>query len=212
MHEQIQIRYTKESQTGSNLSCGGTIDFAEIRPGEIVLDLGCGRGRETFMAATLAGPSGKAFGLDLTQAMVDLARRTAGESADVQAGRIQVEFVQGDIETLPFPDQAFDVVISSCVINHARDKQRVYREIHRILRPGGRFVIADAVTKEPLPEAVKADPQAWADCYGGAVTREEYLASIAAAGFPDVLVLASREYQKNGFDFMSLTLSGVKPS
>lgn len=212
MHEQIQIRYTKESQAGSNLSCGGTIDFAEIRTGEIVLDLGCGRGRETFMAATLAGPSGKAFGLDLTQAMVDLARRTAGESADVQAGRIQVEFVQGDIETLPFPDQAFDVVISSCVINHARDKQRVYREIHRILRPGGRFVIADAVTKEPLPEAVKTDPQAWADCYGGAVTRKEYLASIAAAGFPVVQVLTSREYLKNGFDFMSLTLSGVKPS
>ncbi|MDD2534601.1 MAG: methyltransferase domain-containing protein, partial [Eubacteriales bacterium] len=212
VHEQIQIRYTRESQTSSNLSCGGNVAFLNIKLGETILDLGCGRGRETFEAAHLAGPTGRAVGLDLTQAMVDKASATATESLDVQSGRIHVEFVQGDIERLPFADDSFDAIISSCVINHAQDKQRVYREIFRILRPGGRFVISDAVTKYPLPAAVKADPTAWAECFGGAITREEYFDSIAIAGFPRLSVLASREYLKNGYDFASLTLRGEKPT
>lgn len=210
MHELIQIRYTRESQSGSNLSCGGTVDYANVLPGEIFLDLGCGRGRETFAAARLSGPAGKAYGLDLTEAMVDVARAAAAEDAQVKAGLIHVEFVQGDIESLPFPDQTFDGVISSCVINHARDKTRVYREIYRILKPGGRFIIADAVTKEPLPESVKSDPQAWADCFGGAVTQDVYFASIAKAGFSQLTILTEREYLKNGYNFKSLTLRGIK--
>ncbi len=210
MHEQIQIRYTRESTSGSNLSCGGAIDFAKVMPGEIILDLGCGRGRETFAAALQAGASGKAYGLDLTKAMVDVATAAADASPDVQNGSMQVEFVQGDIENLPFADQMFDVIISSCVINHARDKERVYREIYRILKPGGRFIVADAMTKHPLPDEVKADPQAWADCYGGAITQEEYFDSISRAGFWELTVLSKREYLKNGYDFMSLTLHGVR--
>lgn len=210
MHDKIQIRYTQESQTASNLSCGGNLEFLDIQPGESVLDLGCGRGRETLEAALIAGPTGRAVGLDLTQAMVDKAREIASSIPAVVDGLAHLEFIQGDIEALPFADESFDAVISSCVINHARNKQPVYREIHRILRSGGRFVISDAVTREPLPDSVRQDPQAWADCYGGAVTRDDYLQSISEAGFPDLIIVKSREYLKNGYDFMSLTIRGEK--
>lgn len=210
MHDKIQIRYTQESQTHSNLSCGGNLEFLDVQPGETVLDLGCGRGRETLEAALAAGPEGRAVGLDLTQAMVEKAREIAAATSAVIDELAHLEFVQGDIEDLPFAKDSFDAVISSCVINHARDKQQVYREIHRILRPGGRFVISDAVTREPLPDSVRQDPQAWADCYGGAITRDEYLQSISEAGFPVLTIVKSREYIKNGYDFMSLTIRGEK--
>ena len=203
--EKIQNRYEEESVGCCTLGCGNTLESLEIVPGEEILDLGCGRGEEALEAAVLAGPNGMIMGLDLTSAMVAKARQNAQQS-----GIDNVGFVQGDVEYLPFKSDSFDGVMSNCVINHAPDKERVYREIRRVLRPGGRFVVADAVTKEPLPESVKNDSEAWAQCFGGAITEKEYLEAIKSAGFRRIDILHRREYVKNGYDFISLTIKAVK--
>ncbi len=205
MINEIQTRYTKESTGSCNLSCGSNLDFLKIIPGEIVLDLGCGRGSETIQAAMQTGPKGTAIGLDLTQAMVDTAIANAKE-----AGVSNASFIQGDIEKLPFENDKFNAVISNCVINHAKDKSAVYSEIFRVLKNGGRFVISDAVTKNPLPPEVKNDPEAWAACFGGAVTEGEYLESIKSSGFSNIDILKRREYLKNEYEFISLTIMAIK--
>lgn len=205
LHQEIQDRYETEAASCCSLGCGSTLDALSIAQGERILDLGCGRGEETLQAAELVGPNGWAEGLDLTEAMVTKAKENA-ERASIN----NATFVQGDIEALPFSDNRFDGIMSNCVINHAPDKQKVYKEIHRVLRAGGRFVVADAVTKMPLPQHVKNDPEAWAQCYGGAVTEKEYLEAIQAAGFSEVSILNRREYIKNGYDFISLTIKAVK--
>jgi len=205
IHQQIQDRYEEEAATCSCLGCGSTMEALNIAEGERILDLGCGRGEDTLLAAVLVGPQGHATGLDLTSAMV----KRAMENAET-AGISNATFVQGNIEALPFPDESFDGVMSNCVINHAKDKSAVYREIRRVLKQGGRFVIADATTKEPLSPEVKNDPQAWAECYGGAITEAEYLAAIKGAGFSRIDIINRREYIKNGYDFVSLTIMAVK--
>ena len=205
LHQEIQDRYEAEATSCCSLGCGSTLDALGISPEEKILDLGCGRGEETLQAAQMVGHKGLATGLDLTEAMVTKARENAINTAATNA-----TFVQGDIEVLPFPDESFDGVMSNCVINHAPDKQKVYREIHRVLRAGGRFVVADAVTKESLPDEVKNDPEAWAQCYGGAVTEKEYFEAIQSAGFSEIYILNRREYLKNGYDFISLTIKAVK--
>ena len=205
MQKVIVKRYTKESAKCSNLSCGSNLGFMDIELGEYVLDLGCGRGSETIEAARLAGQKGKAIGLDITPAMIIQAKAQAAA-----VGVQNIDFVHGDIESLPFEDMTFHAVMSNCVMNHARSKKAAYKEIHRVLKTGGRFVISDAVTKDPLPDFVKNDPQAWADCFGGAVTEKEYLDSIQDAGFEEVTLLHRREYIKNGYDFISLTILARK--
>jgi arsenite methyltransferase len=205
LHQEIQDRYEAEAVSCCTLGCGSSLEALDISHGEKILDLGCGRGEETLQAAQMVGSDGLAIGLDLTEAMIAKARENAA-----QAGVGNVEFKQGDIENLPFADASFDGVMSNCVINHAPDKGKVYREIRRVLRLGGRFVVADAVTKSPLPEEVKNDPEAWAQCYGGAVTEREYLNAIQSAGFTEIYILNRREYIKNGYDFISLTIKAVK--
>ena len=201
----IQQRYTSESQSNCNLSCGSNLDFLDIKEGESVLDLGCGRGTETMQAAMLTGQAGLAVGLDITQAMIDEALRI---SEGVGIGNTR--FYKGDIESLPFENCFFDAVMSNCVINHAKDKEKVYREIFRVLKVNGRFVVSDAVTKHSLPDEIKNDPDAWAQCFGGAITEEKYLSSIRNAGFSSIDILKRREYIKNGFDFISLTIRAKK--
>ncbi|MGE4276580.1 MAG: methyltransferase domain-containing protein [Lawsonibacter sp.] len=205
MVEEIQKRYAKEAERCDNLSCGTNLAFMNITPGERILDLGCGRGGDTIEAAKLTGPTGLSCGMDITDAML----ATAAAAAKSQ-GLDNVQFVKGEIEHLPFADDSFHAVMSNCVINHARDKKKVYREIYRVLKNGGRFVISDAVTKTPLPDDVKQDPEAWAQCYGGAITEQEYLDSISASGFDTIKVLNRREYIKNTFDFISLTILAEK--
>jgi Methylase involved in ubiquinone/menaquinone biosynthesis len=205
MIEEIQKRYAKEAQCCDNLSCGNNFTFINITPGESILDLGCGGGSDTIEAAKRTGPAGISCGMDITDAMLDKAAKAAKSQ-----GLDNVRFVKGDIEHLPFADESFDAVISNCVINHARDKKVVYSEIYRILKNGGRFVISDAVTKDSLPEDVKNDPEAWAQCYGGAITEQEYLDSISDSGFDKIKVLNRREYIKNTFDFISLTILAEK--
>lgn len=205
MKDEIQSRYSNESSNSCNLSCGSNIDLLSIVPGERILDLGCGRGNETIQAAQLTGPEGHVTGLDITRSMITAARSNAEASAVSN-----VRFIEGDIENLPFEDAAFDAVMSNCVINHAKDKSKVYSEIFRILKNGGRFVISDAVTRNPLPPEIKNDASAWAQCFGGAVTETEYLHSIKASGFGNIEILKRREYLKNGFDFISLTIAATK--
>ncbi|WP_010245026.1 methyltransferase domain-containing protein [Acetivibrio cellulolyticus] len=205
MLNEIQSRYSKERDNSCNLSCGNNLDFLKISPGENILDLGCGRGNETIQAAIQTGPHGKAIGLDITQEMIDVALSNAEG-----IGISNIWFVKGDIENLPFDERIFDAVISNCVINHAKSKIKVYSEIFRVLKTGGRFVISDAVTKYPLPSEIKNDPEAWAQCFGGAVTEIEYLDSITSSGFKNIEILKRREYIKNGYDFISLTIMATK--
>lgn len=205
MLNEIQSRYTKESGNCNNLSCGSNLDLLNIVQGENILDLGCGRGNETIQAAMLTGAEGKAVGLDITQAMIDAAHANAED-----IGVSNAWFIKGDLENLPFDDSVFDVVISNCVINHAKSKKKVFSEIFRVLKRGGRFVISDAVSKNPLPEEIKNDPEAWAQCFGGAVTEKEYLDSIMSSGFTNIEILKRREYTKNGYDFISLTIRATK--
>ncbi|MHB1376927.1 MAG: methyltransferase domain-containing protein [Candidatus Humimicrobiaceae bacterium] len=202
---EIKKRYTKKSDKTCNLSCGSNIDFLKIKNGETLLDLGCGRGHETIEAAIQSGPEGKAIGLDITVAMIEKAKSNAEKS------RISnVDFIEGDIEILPFDDGAFDAVMSNCVINHAKNKNKVFSEISRVLKKGGRFVISDAVTKEPLPLEIKNNPEARAQCFGGAIMEEEYLGTLKSAGFDNIDILKRREYVKNGYDFISLTIMAYK--
>lgn len=201
----IELRYDKESQLKSNLSCGNNLSFLELKYGDRVLDLGCGRGLETIEAAKLVGDSGEAVGLDITPKMLDVAEDNAKKQYITN-----IDFTVGSIENLPFENESFNAVMSNCVINHAKDKSRVYREIYRILKDEGRFVVSDAVTKSPLPESIKNDPLQWAACFGGAITEEEYISSIKKAGFKAIEILNRREYLKNGYAFISITIRAYK--
>lgn len=203
--EAIIQRYDKEAESCDSLSCGSNLDHVGLRLGEFALDLGCGLGHEALEAALAVGPMGRVFGLDVTPKMV---RRASARAR--REGLSNLAFVVGSMEHLPFESGTFDAVLSNCAINHAGDKSRVYAEIQRVLKDGGRLVVSDPVSLVPLPPQVKSDPQAWADCYGGALAEDEYLSLIAGAGFSEVAVLSRREYLKNGYPFASLTIRGTK--
>jgi SAM-dependent methyltransferase len=165
----------------ASLCCGVPTAVAALREGETVLDLGSGAGADVLIAAQRVGPTGKAYGLDMTDEMLDLARANA-----TKAGASNVEFLKGYIEEIPLPDDAVDVVISNCVINLAGDKSKVFAEAARVLRSGGRFAISDVVADPGMDEATRADMAAWTGCIAGALTREEFEQGLAAAGFSDV--------------------------
>jgi arsenite methyltransferase len=199
----VEDRYTDLAGGCCSLSCGESLELAAPVRGETLVDLGCGRGGDVIRAAGRVGAEGLAIGVDRTPAMLDKAR------ASVPPFLANVRFVCSDLAALDLADAAAHVVISNCTINHAPDKTAVYREIHRILRPGGRFVVADVIAEAPLPESVRNDPAAWAACYGGAIPEPEYLQAIRAAGFDDVEVLRRSEpYEKGGVMVRSLTLRG----
>jgi len=167
----------------ASLGCGNPIAIAGLQPGQRVLDLGSGGGLDVFLAARQVGPTGFAYGLDMTDEMLHLAR--ANQHA---AGVANAEFLKGDIEAIPLPDASVDVIISNCVINLSTDKPAVFREAHRVLVPGGRFAVSDVVALHALSEEERADLASWAGCLAGALTAEEYLAGLAAAGFRDAEV------------------------
>jgi len=170
-----------EDVAGPALGCGSPLAHAGIQAGEVVVDLGAGAGREVLLAARQAGPGGRAIGVDMTPEMVWTARENAR-----RAGIANAEFHLGEIERLPLPDASADAVISNCVINLVPDKAAAFREAYRILKPGGRLVVADIVSRGPLPEAIRQRPGAWAACIAGAMDVTDYLAAISAAGFVDV--------------------------
>ncbi|MBK9517718.1 MAG: methyltransferase domain-containing protein [Anaeromyxobacter sp.] len=204
LHDAVAARYDALATRPGSLSCGGALDLAAPGPGDVVVDLGCGRGRDVLRAAALVGPSGRVVGVDGSPAMLAAARQATPAEA------VTVSFLLGDLAALDLPDGCATVVTSNCAINHAPDKAAVYREIRRVLRPGGRFVVSDVVSEEALPEAVRRDPAAWAACYGGAIPEAEYLAAVRAAGFVEVTVLVrTAPYEKGGVRVLSLTVKGT---
>lgn len=200
----VKERYTEEAVSCSTLSCGSNLEYIRWKSDGVILDLGCGRGKETIYAAKKM-PNGKAVGVDITEAMIEEAKVNL-----IRENLTNVEFMKGDIENLPLKDETFDYVISNCVINHAKNKQRAYSEIRRVLKSSGYFVISDPVTKFPLPQEIKNSSKEWADCFGGALTEEEYIESIMRAGFLKVEIINRREYIKKGYDFVSLTIKAWK--
>jgi len=176
---------------GANLGvgCGNPTALADLRPGEVVLDLGCGAGFDAFLAARAVGPTGRVIGVDMTEAMLERARENArrGDFANV-------EFIAGTIEDLPLPDASVDVVISNCVINLSPDKPRVFREAFRVLRPGGRLAVSDLVLEAQLPAPLLESIEAWVGCLAGALLRDDYLGAIRRAGFRDVRVVGETGY------------------
>jgi len=176
------------------LSCGNPVAFSEIRSGDIVLDLGSGGGKDVFLAAAEVGPGGRAIGVDMTPEMLELARRNAEQFAQT-TGLTNVEFREGHIEDLPAEDASVDLVLSNCVINLSPDKPAVFREVHRVLKSGGRMVVSDIVLNRDLPEAIKNSSEFYAACISGAMRKEDYLAAIEAAGFATVEVLAEVLYR-----------------
>jgi SAM-dependent methyltransferase len=178
----------KEAVTAS-LGCGNPTALADLRPGETVLDLGSGGGIDVLLSARRVGPSGRVFGLDMTDDMLALARKNQH-----QAGVENVEFLKGDIEQIPLPDRSVDVIVSNCVINLATDKDRVLAEAFRVLKPGGRFAVSDIVVQGRLSPAVRQDVEAWAGCVAGALEESDYRAKLAAAGFEAIAVEPWRTY------------------
>ena len=173
----------------ASLGCGNPTALAELRPGEDVLDLGSGGGIDVLLSARRVAPGGKAYGLDMTDEMLLLARRNQRE-----AGVGNVEFIKGDIEAVPLPDAAVDVIISNCVINLSVDKAKVLREAFRVLRPGGRFAVSDVVLRGDLPEGVRESLELWAGCVAGALQETEYRQLLADAGFEDIDIEPTRVY------------------
>lgn len=167
----------------ASIGCGNPVAVADLSPGEVVLDLGSGGGIDVLLSARRVGPLGKAYGVDFTPEMLELARRNAAE-----AGAANVEFLDGHIEAVPLPDSAVDVVISNCVINLSTDKPAVFAEMHRLLRPGGRIGVSDVVTEDHLTDAERAERGNYVGCIAGALAASEYRAGLEAAGFGDVSI------------------------
>jgi ubiquinone/menaquinone biosynthesis C-methylase UbiE len=170
------------------------VALADLRPGETVLDLGSGGGIDVILSARRVGPEGKVYGLDMTDEMLALARRNVEE-----AGLGNVELLRGLIEEIPLPGETVDVVLSNCVINLTPDKPRALAEAFRVLRPGGRFAVADLVATRPVPDAVRRQVEMWSACVGGALTVDDYRYALAAAGFEDVDVEVVRTYDPADF-------------
>jgi len=207
----VQLFYSPEEvkdlpeEALSSLGCGNPTAIAGLEEGEHVLDLGSGGGLDCFLAAQKVGPSGKAVGLDMTPDMLDLARRNARK-----VGLSNVEFHQGEMEKMPLPDAAFDVIISNCVINLSPDKDAVFRESFRVLKPGGRFRVSDIVWLRAPTEKERSDMESWAGCIAGALLAQDYVAKLSAAGFSEVRARLGDDGGSRGFT--SAYIEAEKPA
>ena len=175
----------------ASLGCGNPTALAELHEGDVVLDLGSGGGIDVLLSAKRVGPTGKAYGLDMTDEMLALALENKA-----RAGATNVEFLKGHIESIPLPSNTVDVIISNCVINLSGDKRRVLAEAFRVLRPGGRFAVSDVIVREGLPEPVKASMALWTGCVGGALEEQEFIGLLAAVGFENPSIEPTRVYTR----------------
>jgi arsenite methyltransferase len=178
-----------ESAMQASLGCGNPTALAKLQPGETVLDLGSGGGIDVLLSARRVGPTGKAYGLDMTDEMLALA-----EQNKRQSGLTNVEFLKGEIENIPLPENAVDVIVSNCVINLSGDKDRVLREAFRVLKPGGRFAISDVVVLGEVPPEIRRSMELWVGCVAGALTNTEYRHKLNAAGFTSIEIETTRVY------------------
>ncbi len=205
-----QIGYSQEeienAPVGANmgLGCGNPVAIASLKEGEVVVDLGSGAGFDAFLASPRVGKKGKVIGIDMTDEMLAKARENAKK-----AGFTNVEFKQGDIEDLPLPDNSADVVISNCVINLAPDKKKVFAEIYRVLKPGGRMMVSDTVLTKPLPEEIRNNEEMLSACVSGAIMKDEYLSLIKQAGFKDMDIHKETPGFLEGYS-ESITYSAIK--
>jgi ubiquinone/menaquinone biosynthesis C-methylase UbiE len=190
LYDATQIGALPEKAVLASLGCGNPTALAELKAGETVLDLGSGGGIDVLLSARRVGPTGKAYGLDMTDEMLALAREN-----QKKAGVTNVEFLKGEIEAIPLPDNSVDVIISNCVINLSGDKDKVLREAFRVLKPGGRFAVSDTVTRGEIPEAISKDFLLWAGCVAGSLQDSEYRAKLAAVGFTNIGIEPTRTYK-----------------
>ena len=215
--------YVKDADLG--LGCGMPTDTATIKPGETVIDLGSGAGNDVFIAQRLVGATGKVIGVDITQAMIDLAHQNASK-----LGYKNVEFRLGDIEHMPIDDNTADVVVSNCVINLVPDKLKAFQEIHRVLKPVGRFAVSDIVVNGKLPPTIQSAAEMYAGCVAGALNKEAYMDIVVEAGFDGIAIAKEKifalpdsvlskflspseidDYKKSGVIILSITVYGEKP-
>jgi arsenite methyltransferase len=189
LYDENQAEQVPEAALKASLGCGNPTALAMLNPGETVLDLGSGGGIDVLLSARRVGPSGKAYGLDMTDDMLALAHENQR-----RAGVENVEFLKGEIESIPLPEASVDVIISNCVINLSGDKDQVLREAFRVLKPGGRFAVSDVVTCGPVPDEVTKNMLLWVGCIAGALQDEEYRAKLTAAGFSNIEIEPTRIY------------------
>jgi arsenite methyltransferase len=227
LYSNLETGELPEAAVLASLGCGNPTALAELKQGETVLDLGSGGGIDVLLSARRVGPAGKAYGLDMTDEMLALAREN-----QKKAGAQNVEFLKGEIEHIPLPDNSVDVIISNCVINLSADKDRVIREAFRVLKPGGRFAVSDVVTRGKVPAELRRDMLLWVGCIAGALEQDEYKSKLKSAGFEQTSIEPTRVYQVadareflvgKGIDvdamanevdgkFMSAFIRAVKPS
>jgi SAM-dependent methyltransferase len=189
LYDEAQKSGLPEKALLASLGCGNPTALAELKPGETVLDLGSGGGIDVLLSAKRVGPAGKAYGLDMTDDMLALAEENKRKS-----GLTNVEFLKGEIEHIPLPDNSVDVIISNCVINLSADKDKVLKEAFRVLKPGGRFAVSDVVVRGEVPAAIKKSVEMWVGCVAGALTDYEYVAKLAKAGFDSIAIEPTRVY------------------
>lgn len=202
----INLRYTMLSKETCCLSCGGALNFADPQPGECCIDLGSGKGTDVLRMAAKVGNAGFVYGIDVSEGMLEQARKNA-EKLSVK----NVTFIQSDLEAITLPSEIADVIISNCTLNHVADKQRVWNEIFRILKPGGRFIVSDIYATEPVPEEYRNNPEYVAECWAGAVTRGQYLKTIQQARLEDIRILEeTAPYSKGLIHVSGITIFGRK--
>jgi arsenite methyltransferase len=208
MTQAIETRYATLAESCCCLSCGTAAGRVDAEPGQVCVDLGSGRGTDVVRMAERVGPTGHAYGIDITDTMLEKARSLAAKLCLVNA-----TFLKGELEHLPLESASADWLTSNCVLNHAADKSKVWSEIARVLKPGGQFVVSDIYACAPVPDDFRNDPDAVAECWAGAVTRAEYLAAIEAAGLRDVrIVEEGTPYEKGHIDVVSFTIRGRAPA
>ncbi len=199
LYDVAQTTAMPAEAVAASLGCGNPTALTSLRSGDIVLDLGSGGGLDVLLSAKRVGPTGKVYGLDMTDEMLALAREN-----QVKAGIENVEFLKGEIEHIPLPDHSVDVIISNCVINLSADKDRVLAEAYRVLKPGGRFAVSDVVVQGPVPSEIRLSVELWLGCVAGALEESEYQQKLARAGFEDIQLVPTRVYRvEEARDFLA---------
>jgi arsenite methyltransferase len=211
LYAEDQTADLPEKAVAASLGCGNPTALAELTAGETVLDLGSGGGIDVLLSARRVGPSGKAYGLDMTDEMLALARENQHK-----AGLSNVEFLKGEIEAIPLPDDSVNVIISNCVINLSADKDRVFAEAFRVLMPGGRMAVSDVVVRGEVPAAIRRSVEAWIGCVAGALEEGDYRAKLAKAGFESIEIEPTRIYRtedaREFLDREGVDVSAIAPS
>jgi ubiquinone/menaquinone biosynthesis C-methylase UbiE len=203
---EIKTRYAELANDECCLSCGGAAEKGSAREGETCIDLGSGRGTDVIRMAEEVGENGFVYGIDITPEMIQ-----KGETTADKMGVDNVEFLQSPLEDIPLPDGIADLIISNCTINHSTNKKGVWKEIHRLLKPGGRCVVSDIYATKSVPEKYRNDPEAIAECWAGADTRETYLQTLEQSGFQSVEILEeSKPYPKGEIEVCSFTIKVIK--